>query len=71
MARVLVNVDWEEVETENGYPVDGYRVTCSRCGHYVDVCGSTQASMRRGAVMLKEECPRGESNFYELNVANA
>ena len=71
MARVLVDVEWEQVETENGYPVDGYRVTCTRCGHSVEVCGVPQASMRRGAVMLKDECPRRESNFYELNVADA
>ena len=69
MARVLADIDYEEVETENGYPTDGVRVTCTKCGHSVEVCGNSDASMRRGAFMLREECPRNENNFYEINIA--
>ena len=53
----------EEVEGDYGF-VDGLRVTCSRCEHYVDVAGTTGSSARRGALLLRQDCPRGESNFY-------
>jgi hypothetical protein len=63
MARVETIID--EVELDGDYgPVDGLQVTCAVCGHSVEVFGTSDASARRGAVMLAEECPRGERNFY-------
>lgn len=44
--------------------VDGIVVKCNRCNHEVEVFGTSEASVRRGAVMLREECPSGEENFY-------
>jgi len=44
--------------------VPGLTVTCEYCGHSVEVYGTGDASAKRGAVMLREECPKGEHNFY-------
>jgi hypothetical protein len=61
-----VQVDVEEVELENdcGVMIEGIKVTCGRCGHEVEVFGTSDASVKRGCVMLRDECPRGERNFY-------
>lgn len=39
-------------------------LTCNRCEHSVEVYGQTSASLKRGMVMLREGCPKGESNYY-------
>ena len=64
--RVRVSVDEiEGVDTGQGCaPCDGIRVTCMECDHSVDVAGRTDASIRRGCVMLREQCPQDETNFY-------
>jgi hypothetical protein len=63
MARVTA--DATEIELEGDYGmVDGLEVTCAKCGHTVEVYGAHQRSAKRGGVMLSEECPRGERNFY-------
>jgi alpha-D-ribose 1-methylphosphonate 5-triphosphate synthase subunit PhnG len=62
--RVKVEVEEVELEDDRGRPVDGVVVCCGRCGHKVEVFGTGEASVKRGCVMLREECPEGESNFY-------
>ena len=65
MARIETTIDEVEVEGDYG-PVPGLTVTCKACGHTVEVFGTSEASARRGAVMLAEGCPRGvgRRNFY-------
>lgn len=48
--------------------VDGIEVECRRCGHVEDVYGTSEPSIKRGLVMLRENCPRGENNFYIAEV---
>ena len=48
----------------NGHEVDVVEVSCSRCGHATRSFGSTDASIKRCLVMLREESLRGEHNFY-------
>jgi len=63
-----VNVEIEEDEFDGDHTtVPGLRVTCPRCGHEVEVFGTDERSAKRGAVMLREECPRGENNFYVVD----
>jgi hypothetical protein len=64
MARVSFTVEEEELDGDYDNTVSGLIVTCSRCGHSVEVFGTEDASVKRGAVMLREECPRGDKNFY-------
>jgi hypothetical protein len=63
-----VNVEIEEDEFDGDHAaVAGLRVTCLRCGREVEVFGTDEQSAKRGAVMLREECPRGERNFYVVD----
>ena len=64
--RVHVDIDDTDVEGESGQ-VEGLYLVGARCGHEVEVAGTTGASARRGAIMLREECPKGESNFYDVD----
>jgi hypothetical protein len=65
--KVEVDVYQDEVEGDHGRPVDGLCLTCERCGHQVKVFGTSNASAQRGAVVLREECPQGENNYYEVD----
>jgi hypothetical protein len=64
--RVHVDIDHTDVEGESGQ-VEGLYLVCARCGHEVEVAGATGASARRGAIMLREQCPKGENNFYDVD----
>jgi len=56
---------WEtEVENDNGYPQEAVTATCSRCGHETTSYGTSDASRRRCLVLMREECPNDERNFY-------
>jgi hypothetical protein len=37
---------------------------CSRCGHETESFGTGESSIKRCLVLMREECPEGESNFY-------
>lgn len=60
-----VATDWEYTDVEGDYgSSEGIRVTCSRCGYDVESSGTGSGSFKRCAALLREECPRGELNFY-------
>jgi hypothetical protein len=63
-----VNVEIHQTDVEGDYAqVDGLLLVCGRCGHEVEVAGTSGASARRGAVMLREECPKSENNYYDVD----
>jgi len=62
--KVLVTVCEATLEGDGGRDIEGVRVTCDRCEHSVEVFGTDDRSVRRGCVMLREECPQSEENFY-------
>jgi DNA polymerase III subunit epsilon len=64
MAEVPVDVEEVELENERGVKIDGVKITCGRCDHEVEVFGTSEASVKRGCAMLRDECPLGERNFY-------
>jgi hypothetical protein len=66
MSKIAVEVEDTELEGDHGL-VDGIEVTCSKCGHSVEVYGTSDASIQRGCVMLRDECPEDENNFYYLD----
>jgi hypothetical protein len=60
-----VSVDVIEAMLPGDYcDIEGVCVTCSRCGHETESYGTSDSSVRRCMVLLREECPMGESNFY-------
>lgn len=68
MARVEVDVTEAMVTSTSGnVAVEGLDVECTRCNHVVQVCGRSEASEKRGCVMLREECPEDETNFYVVS----
>ena len=66
---VLVVFEEIEIENEDGRDVPGLQATCRRCDHAVSVFGTTDRSENYAFVLLHQECPNGEHNYYanELN----
>lgn len=62
--KVKCEVEETELESDEGYEIPSVRVACSRCGHESESFGTSGASIRRCLLELRQECPRGESNFY-------
>jgi hypothetical protein len=65
MARVATETDYLQVEGDYGY-VDGVEVTCKKCLHSEQSGGTHDGSLKRCAFLLRENCPRGEDNFYDV-----
>ena len=63
MARVTTTVDYIDVEWDYG-TVDGVEVTCDKCGHCEKSGGTDEPSLKRCAVLLRENCPLNEDNYY-------
>lgn len=61
--RVPIDISEEDLDGDYG-SVPGLVITCTRCRHSVEVFGTEESSVNRGAVMLREECPYEEDNFY-------
>ncbi len=64
MAKVECEVKEGDIENEEGRMVPGVTVTCPRCDHTVESFGTSDRSVRRCFVLLRDECPMGENNFY-------
>lgn len=62
--RVECTVTTMDLENESGRTVEGVCAECSRCGHQTESFGTSEASVRRCLVMLRDECPESESNYY-------
>ena len=59
-------VEVEEIEMQGDFKmIDGIEVTCTECNHKVECFGRSDRSVMRACTMLRDECPRGESNFYK------
>jgi hypothetical protein len=62
--KVECEIHETELENDSGRTVDGVIAECSRCGHREESFGTSEASRKRCLVMLRENCPKGELNFY-------
>jgi hypothetical protein len=61
--RVTVVTAKTTVKAETGRKVEGTVLTCWRCGKTVEVFGTSDASVKRGFVKLREAC-KEKTNFY-------
>jgi hypothetical protein len=61
--RISCDIDEDYVSTDIG-DGEGVRATCRRCGAYTESLGTSENSVARCLVMLREECPMEENNFY-------
>ncbi len=60
-----VKCEVEEVDVEGDYrAIPGVQLTCIRCDHQTESCGTSSRSIRRCLVLMREECPQEEDNFY-------
>ena len=66
--RVVASIDYVDIDGEYR-SVEGVAATCSRCGACTESYGTSDASVRRCLVLLREGCPYGERNFYAAGVA--
>jgi hypothetical protein len=65
--RVPCTIEYVGLESDFvGLPVPGFIATCSRCCHQTESIGTTGISIRRCLSQMREECPCGGSNQYEL-----
>lgn len=64
MSAVSAAIEETDLENEDGRTVPGVQATCSKCGHTTESFGTGEASIRRCLVLLREECPGEERNYY-------
>jgi hypothetical protein len=64
MSRVTCVIT--EVDLEGDHrPVPGIMAECTKCEHTTESFGTDGASIRRCLVLMREECPLDEANWYE------
>lgn len=68
MAKVECSVEEVDLKNDRGVLVRGVRVECGRCDRKEESFGITQKSVTRCVMLLKENCPMGESNYYEAEL---
>ena len=66
-SRIKCEIEYITLENDDGMPVDSVVVACGRCGHQTQSFGTTGASVRRCLALLREECPKGQVNFYRCD----
>jgi hypothetical protein len=66
-ARIKPSAGRIKVDVEEDSYVRGIKATCSRCGFEVEVFGTSDRSAKRGAMMLRQGCPNGENNYYDVS----
>ena len=62
--RVTCTLQEVELTNDDDYDVDGVSATCGRCGHMTESYGTEEKSRVRCLALMRDECPRGERNFY-------
>lgn len=66
MAKVECELNYVELENEDGREIPGVCVTCNKCGNETESFGEGEASIKRCLALMREECPKGEDNFYSI-----
>lgn len=65
MATVICSVDYTTEENDDGREQACVVVTCGECGHREQSWGEGPRSVKRCLVLLRENCPQDETNFYK------
>jgi len=66
VARVTTTTSYVDLDGDYG-TVEGVEVTCDRCGHSEEAYGTSESSILSCVARLRENCPNGEKNFYEVD----
>lgn len=62
--RVYCTAEDTYLDGEYGQPIESVEITCGSCHHTTVSYGTSSRSVNRCLVLLREECPRGQRNFY-------
>lgn len=64
MDQIKCTVSEVTLENDGGIEVDSVQATCTKCDHTTQSFGTGEGSRKRCLVLMREECPQGEENFY-------
>jgi nitrite reductase/ring-hydroxylating ferredoxin subunit len=62
--KVKCTVSEVTLTNSSGIEVDSVEATCEHCGHVTRSYGTGEASRKRCLVLMREECPLHEENYY-------
>lgn len=64
MAEIECEINHITIENDDGREIDGVEAVCGECDHSTQSYGTSSASVRRCLVLLREQCPLGQHNYY-------
>jgi hypothetical protein len=64
MSRIEFQIEETELENDSGRMIPGVIARCSECDHETESYGTGENSRKRCLVLMREECPCGDDNFY-------
>lgn len=62
--KITCEIEEIQLENEAGWMVASVCAHCSRCEHITESYGYAEPSIRRCLVLMREQCPMNENNFY-------
>ena len=62
--RVECEISFGTEINSRGLEVEQTVACCTRCGHETRSWGDSDASIKRCLAVMREECPKGENNYY-------
>ena len=62
--KIKCSISYDTETNDYGRDSDCVTATCSRCDHKTMSWGHSEASIKRCLVLMREECPNAERNFY-------
>lgn len=62
--RVKCSVDEITLKNSSEMETPSVEATCGRCNHSTHSFGTSERSVRRCLVLMRNECPNDEENFY-------
>lgn len=60
----IIDVD---LISDDGRLIPSVQAICSKCGHVTESFGADLPSIKRCLAEMRDECPRGQQNFYVQN----
>jgi hypothetical protein len=64
MAKVHCEIEEIYIPNDYGQEIESVEATCGRCGHTTQCYGRYDRSRKRCLILMQEECPSGEDNYY-------
>jgi hypothetical protein len=64
MAKVQCKIEEIYIPNDYGTEIESVEATCDKCGHVTRCFGRSDRSRKRCLVLMNEECPECEDNYY-------